>query len=376
MKEIGSEFWLDRVNVKESKTTIDISSILDGILNIGNDQRLLFSGRTAIDYVLQDISKPIEKVYMPSYCCESMLQPFIDRDIKIDFYNVIVDDSGIKYLIDYKKDFDIFFATSYFGYSSSVMDSIIDILRERDVIIIEDITHRLLSKPNHCFKADYLIASLRKWFPLPSGGLAVKMNGHFMKDNITSPPAKLINKKINAMKQKAEYMAYEGYESEFTRELKKSFLAAFSEFNSGIKQSYKNFSIDCVSVNLLAKIDVVDVKKKRCENAQYLHERLKELKNIKLLFEEVDFKRDCPLFVPIMIESNIREQLKNYLISNNVFCPVHWPIPRGQQLTTHTARLYKQELSLICDQRYGLADMRRITEVVEEFTRNHDRYIF
>ena len=77
-----------------------------------------------------------------------------------------------------------------------------------------------------------------------------------------------------------------------------------------------------------------------------------------------------------MIESNIREQLKNYLISNNVFCPVHWPIPRGQQLTTHTARLYKQELSLICDQRYGLADMRRITEVVEEFTRNHDRYIF
>ena len=53
--------------------------------------------------------------------------------------------------------------------------------------------------------------------------LAVKMNGHFMKDNITSPPAKLINKKINAMKQKAEYMAYEGYESEFTRELKKSF---------------------------------------------------------------------------------------------------------------------------------------------------------
>jgi hypothetical protein len=59
-------------------------------------------------------------VYMPSYCCESMLQPFIDRDIKIHFYSVIPDDSGIKYLIDYKKDFDIFFATSYFGYSSSV----------------------------------------------------------------------------------------------------------------------------------------------------------------------------------------------------------------------------------------------------------------
>jgi len=373
MKEIGSEFWIKKDSITKNDISIIISSVLDGILNIGHDQLLLFSGRTAIDYVLEDISKPIRAVYMPSYCCESMLQPFIDRNIKIHFYSVIPDDSGIKYIIDYKKDFDIFFATSYFGYSSSAMDPVIDILKERDVIIIEDITHRLLSEPNHCIKSDYLIASLRKWFPLPSGGLAVKMNEHFiMKDNLTSPPAKLINKKINAMKQKAEYMAYESYEDEFAQELKKSFLAAFSEFNSGIKQSYKNFSIDSVSQNLLAEINVVDVKKKRCENAQYLHRRLRESKYIKFLFKEVDFEKDCPLFVPIMVESSVRESLRNYLISNNIFCPVHWPIPRGHHLTTEIAKLYKQELSLICDQRYDLKDMKRITDVVEEFVKNYD----
>ena len=44
------------------------------------------------------------------------------------------------------------------------MDSAIETFKGRDVIIIEDITHRLLNEQNYCIKADYLIASLRKWF--------------------------------------------------------------------------------------------------------------------------------------------------------------------------------------------------------------------
>lgn len=369
MKEIGSEFWIEKDSVEENKIPIDISSVLDGILNIGDDQLLLFTGRTAIDYVLEDISRPVGTVYMPSYCCESMLQPFIDRNIKIHFYSVISDDSGIKYLIDYKKDIDIFFATSYFGYSQSVMDSIIDTFRKRDVVIIEDITHRLLSEQNHCIKADYLIASLRKWFPLPSGGLAVKMNGHLKKDNITSPPAKLISKKLDAMNQKAKYMAYNSCEEKYKQALKNSFLAMFSEFNSNIKQNYKNAGIDSISKNLLTKIDVANIKRKRRQNSQYLHKEMKGLKYIRFLFNEVDLEKDCSLFVPIMVESSVRESLKNYLISKDIFCPVHWPIPRGHRLTTHTEKLYKQELSLICDQRYDYKDMKRIIEVVEEFVK-------
>ena len=252
------------------------------------------------------------------------------------------------------------------------MDSAIETFKGRDVIIIEDITHRLLNEQNYCIKADYLIASLRKWFPLPSGGLAVKMDGDFKEVKTTGPPARLISNKIEAMNQKAEYIAYGHGKGEYEKELKNSFLALFCEFNTGIIKTYKNARIDSVSKSLLSAIDVAAIKKQRRQNAQYLHRELKETRYIRFLFKKADFQRDCPLFVPIMVESSARESLKKYLIANDIFCPVHWPMPNRLSLTTQTEKLYKQQLSLICDQRYDHKDMERITEVMEEFVKAYE----
>ena len=40
--------------------------------------------------------KKIEKVYFPSYCCESMLLPFQERNIKIEFYAVTEENRRIE----------------------------------------------------------------------------------------------------------------------------------------------------------------------------------------------------------------------------------------------------------------------------------------
>ena len=47
MKEIGSEFW--KTNLDNNNNNLDF-------LKIGKDQKLLMSGRTAIDYVLSDFN--------------------------------------------------------------------------------------------------------------------------------------------------------------------------------------------------------------------------------------------------------------------------------------------------------------------------------
>ena len=82
MKELGSEFWLE----KEYTDIINLS--LPEWLKVGSDNKLLLSGRTAIYFVIKDIqkSKKVNTVYFPSYCCQSMLQPFIDLGINIVFY--------------------------------------------------------------------------------------------------------------------------------------------------------------------------------------------------------------------------------------------------------------------------------------------------
>ena len=72
--EIGSEFWLER-EVQPMKER-------DGVYTL--------SGRTAIDVILQDIllKRSVKNVYMPAYCCDSMIAPFAARGIEVELYDV------------------------------------------------------------------------------------------------------------------------------------------------------------------------------------------------------------------------------------------------------------------------------------------------
>lgn len=54
-------------------------------------------------------------------------------------------------------------------------------------------------------------------------------------------------------------------------------------------------------------------------------------------------------------------------MSNNIYCPIHWPIPERIMLNNETRQVYEEELSLICDQRYGNNDMLRIAKVINDF---------
>ena len=74
INEIGSEFWFD-------------SEIKDIITE--SQETLVLSGRTAIDVIIKDILKTrkIRNVYLPAYCCDSMIDPFIRNGIAVNLYD-------------------------------------------------------------------------------------------------------------------------------------------------------------------------------------------------------------------------------------------------------------------------------------------------
>jgi len=362
MKEIGSEFWLESIPKNYSDKPPDW-------INIGEDQCLLLSGRTAIDYVLDDISLDIKCVYMPSYCCDSMLQPFLERDIRVDFYEVVFNDKNIEYIIDYEKPCDIFFATSYFGFSSTVMDSEIKVMKNRGVIVIEDITHRLLSNEMRCKEADYCIASIRKWFAVPSGGVAIKQKGSFSKKQLKTP-SKIIETKIKAMKQKASYIFNSKEDNPIPYNIKEEYLDLYAKFNTELRFEYHDMEIDELSKKLIRVLDVGEVREQRCQNAFFLYNALKNNQFIKPVIDTFDLTRDCPLFYPIRVKSEVRAELRKYLTINEIYCPIHWPIPNSSSLNDRTKKIYEEELSLVCDQRYNIDDMARVVNKIEEFWRS------
>ena len=81
MREIGSEFWMERELA---------------VLSHDKDGIYVLSGRTAIDLIIQDILKTrkIRNVYMPAWCCDSMLVPFVARGIDIKFYDISLAESA------------------------------------------------------------------------------------------------------------------------------------------------------------------------------------------------------------------------------------------------------------------------------------------
>ena len=349
LKEIGSEFWLEEQKFQK-KDSINY-------FNIGKDNKFLLSGRTAIYFVLEDILKrrKVKHVYFPSYCCDSMLQPFIDKNIEIEFYEVNYN-NGFAYNIDTNKECDVFFAMNYFGFTENNMNEYIKKIKENGAIVIEDITHSLLSPIRNSESADYLVASLRKWFPIVTGGLAVKMNGEYLIKQHYKENKKIVEIKKDAMKLKYEYI------KENKEIQKEEFLRKYGMANDILKNDYKRYSIDDISLKILREMDINAIKEQRRKNAKMLYDNLK---NTKITFAFKELKDiDCPLFVPILLRQEERENVRKYLIDNSIFCPIHWQRPT---LIRNNNILYTSELSLVCDQRYTEKEIEKYIKLMIEY---------
>lgn len=321
MREIGSEF--QRVPPDSGRGLI-----------YPRHGSLVFSGRTAIEAVLKKTACA-HTVLLPSYCCDSMILPFRDAGIDVQFYKVEWDE-GLKIEIDGSAD--ILMWCNYFGFQSPRFS-----FPDFDGVIIEDITHSLLSTiPSHP-QSDYLVASLRKWEPVNCGGYcSVEVDGKI-------PPDEFITLRTAAMELKTEYL------NDLDVEKKPKFLKMFTDSNHWLAKNYSGLGIDRFSREYIGSVDMEKQRRIRRENARALYEGLQD--KVQFMFPVVDM--DCPLFVPILLEH--RDKVRAHLTKNEIYCPVHWPKPEGCE-----SNIYNQELSLICDQRYGIEDMERIVSVIKE----------
>lgn len=350
-KEIGSYYLLENNYLLFNKKKYEW-------LPVEKEFSYTFSGRAAIELALKDIKsyKGINNVYMPSYCCQSMIQPFIDNGVQVDFYDVFYDDvKGLQYSIDIDKKCDVFFAMSYFGLEDYEMDHVSETFFNNNSIIVEDITHRLLTKKNHSNKAHYFIASIRKWFGIPSGGIVVKNLGELSEKPVNNSNH-LVIKAINGMMEKERYLNGEGLD-------KSVFLNKLKESDSNFNEVDSTYKIDDTSLNIIKKVDIDAIRKIRVKNASYLYSELQELEGVNLLIKNPNWTHNVPLFVPIIVENN-RNSLYQYLIENNVYCPIHWP--NSEDRTNITDKV----ISLICDHRYSVKDMGFIVQLIKKWLGN------
>ena len=349
--ECGSSFWLDGSAQGEKKQTV--AELIPGAADIS----YTFSGRSAIAAALADIfaSGKIKSALVPSYGCLSMLQPFIDAGVKYKFYDVKWQDGKIIYDIPDTSNADVLLIMEYFGIGPRTTDKYIEGFQRRGGIVIEDVTHSLLREDIKESKADYIVGSLRKWFAIPAGGFVAKTAGQLqVKPSVDGNEAAAIA--VQAMKSKKEYM--DGRQGD-----KQAFLKKFAAFDNELVQIKETIMIDDLSRERFECQDVEAVKAARRNNAAVLYEGLKDISCISPMFPDFDAERDVPLFVPVMLEEELRNDLRSRLISKNIYCPIHWPEVAGAE-----RGIRANELSLICDQRYDEDDMKMIISSIKEWS--------
>lgn len=326
------------------------------------NKKFFLSGRTAEEYIIRDILKTheIKTVHMPSLCCHTMIEPFIRKGLHVSFYDVIYED-GLKAVLPDKQDHELLFYLDYFGYGRIAG---LEKIKEWD-LTLEDCTHSWLRRP--CSEADYSFISYRKW----TGFTAIAQAEKREKFDVEIPVKK--NRKYETLRMEAMKLKENFIEHGVGN--KEDYLKIFAQAEKLLESDYLGYRPSYDSLISLFEIDINYIKERRRKNAEALLNGIREIEDLVPMFPLLE-ESDVPLCVPVIVSNGQRDQLRKYLVKNQIYCPIHWPLSNMHNISMEAKQIYGQQLSLICDQRYSRDDMERQIEVIKNFYKNLRRNQF
>ena len=328
-REIGSEFW--------DVPTIDQKNSL-----FPESTQWFLSGRSALQAIIKELGEA-RSVSLPSWCCDSMIKPFVDSGLEVRFYPVYWSEGRL--IQEWSFNYDVLFLIDYFGYSGNAPD-----LSGFKGTVIRDVTHSVFSTTYA--DADYYFGSLRKWCGVWTGGYVWAKDGHRLHPEVAND-RKYVSLREKAMQQKAEYISGQRED--------KGYLQIFDEAEELLENAGSQIAADR-DIQIAKKIDIEIIKNRRRANAEILRSAFPDW----LIFLDLS-SSDVPMFVPVLVPDGKRNELRHYLIKHEIYCPVHWPISKYHRLDGKEQFIYDNELSLVCDQRYKEEDMYRMVETIKAF---------
>lgn len=296
----------------------------------------LNSGRNAFAYILHQ-KKP-RKIFIPYYCCNALLEPLRALKVDYEFYpiNQLFEPIFAKPLCPN----EYFLYINYFGVCTAVVRRMVSRLGNK---VIVDNSQAFFALPMKSINTFY---SPRKFFGVADGGYL------YTDDDTMQPlPQDVSYQRYLYLLKRLDTTASEAYRLFMENEAQIAALpmARMSKITRAI----------------LASIDYGSVEKRRVENFQFLHGKLKELNELSLNMNTVTGPHSYPLLSGI---PGIRE----YLISKKIYVPTYWrEVMERNDLPSNEYHLARNLIALPVDQRYGKAEMNRICDCVNRYMHNY-----
>lgn len=290
----------------------------------------LNSARNCLKYILN--SKKPNKVYIPVYICNSMLQPLRDCDIEYQFYNI---DEKLEIMSDLSlKENDFLLYVNYFGLKSDFCKFLAD---KYGTNLIIDNSQAFFEKS---IKNIDTIYSPRKFFGVSDGG--------YLYTNST------IDQKLNVD------FSYD-HISHLVGRIEKS----ASEFYNIFRLSEECLSnrpirfMSKLTSSILENIDYEKAKLKRERNFLFLHNHLK----ISNLLDINIHSLNGPMVYPYLTED---KSLRDELIKKKIYVAKYWEeVEQRPYVNLFEKDLVDKLVPLPIDQRYNLDDMYSIIRAID-----------
>ena len=315
-------------------------------------------GRQAIKSVLMSNYRFVKdkKCYLPAYLCSSILRPFRELKLNVKFYP---HSHPLKPEINFDLKDSVVFILDYFGVES-LSNSEISELARRNLVIL-DIPNSIFNASRFNIKERniFLVASLRKVFPIPDGGAVYYKSRSFFTN---TREATGYEKMLEAMFLKKFYLKIKSY-----KELKDYFFKLYQDYES-VKDSgtIAIEKIPEVSLHILGNLSIEEIICRRAQNLKYLYENLSDF----FLFTYDEVK--SPFFAPLVFSSSgERERVRKLLIQHDVYPPVHWELPAEVPKSfEYEHHLSKRIISIPIDQRYTERELSVVVRLLKTVSKN------
>ncbi len=347
--ELGSEYnlSLNNINIIDD----NIFRYLDDFENC----TFFDSGRSALKCVSECLGKEIG-VLLPEFICESVSNCF--KSDRITFYRlndnfvIDVDDLAEKIRDTHAR---VIYIMHYFG--AVQPDDILRCIREladnNDMTIIEDTTHSFFSEKNTI--GDYVICSIRKWMPVPNGGV-LYFNNDKAEIKIKTYKKGCDNHRAYGMILKDLYLKT-GYDCNA------EYRSIFNNCEEALDNQQEIFEMSDFTKFIASCISIEDIKKRRRHNYEKLNCFLQKNGIKPSLFIRPG---DTPLTYPLRVHH--RDELRRYLMENRIYCAVHWPFDGFKPDQRQFAKKNADELiSLPIDQRYDDQHMEYLISILKKY---------
>lgn len=311
------------------------------------DQKLmgancLRSGRDTLKAIAREYEPCV--ALLPALACDSMVHPFELYGHEIQYYKLNEDYSIELDSLKVGKGRHLFLYADYFGRPAIKDVELAKLRKQGNIIFIEDRTHNLLQERKYTFKPDYIIASLRKWLPIPDGGL--------LWGKITKPLAK--DTTFSTTRLKAQCMRHE-FLSCGDETIKTEYRKIFSTV-SDLMDEDEPSAMSAYAYSLAKQTDWNWVRGARQQNAETLTSILSKSPYIKLI-------QDSPglsdLYVPFTVPNH--DEVQRRLSVEGIFNTIIWPLSDQQKEACKVAKCTEENmLAAPCDQRYTVEDMKKI----------------